>query len=62
MQLGLFEQMILCRVLREAGYEEVHYAHSNDRCHVFHTDLGLVPVDRETGTFESKDYRQMFQK
>lgn len=56
MQLGLFEQMILCRVLTEAEYKEVHYAHSNDRCHVFHTDIGLVTVDRETGKFDSKDY------
>lgn len=35
MQLGLFEQMILCRVLMEADYKEVYYAHSNDGCHVF---------------------------
>ncbi|WP_342436755.1 hypothetical protein NSS79_25995 [Paenibacillus sp. FSL L8-0436] len=61
MELGLFEQMLLCRVLTEADYKEVQYAHSNDRCHVFHTDIGLVAVDRETGKFDSKDYKQMFQ-
>lgn len=47
-QLGLFEQMILSRLLTEAEY------------HVFHTDIGLVAVDRETGKFDSKDYKQIF--
>lgn len=60
MELGLFEQMILCRILIEANYKAVKYTHSNDRCHVFHTDVGLVAVNRETGEFDSKEYKKMF--
>lgn len=57
MKIGLFENIIISRALIEADYKDVEYAHSNELCHVFNTDIGLVAVCQETGKFDSKEYK-----
>lgn len=61
--ISLFERMIIEKTLREEGrYEKAEYIHSNDMCHVFVTEIGLVPVNRENGHFNEKEYELMVQK
>lgn len=57
MEPSLFDRLALISELSSAGYENVTYAHANELAFVFHTDVGLVAVKKEDGSFPSKEYR-----